>query len=193
MRELQAQARGGRTLTPIRWFWVAAFAALIVDLVSKAVIIGILGEPPPDGRYTDENTIWILPNAFRLISALNKGGAFGFASGKIFLFLTATAVLVPALVLMAYYTREPDAPLWSLGMIVGGAVGNLYDRLMHDGVRDFLDIVNPRTERSLWPVFNAADVAIVVGVIVYVLWSVVDTVRRRRETPYDDTAEEAEA
>ncbi len=139
------------------------------------------GGPPPDNVYSAEHVIWLLPGAFRLICHYNTGGAFGLASGRLLLFLGATAVLVPALVLTAYHNREPDAPLWSLGMIVGGALGNLHDRLLHTGVRDFLDIVHPGTGRSLWPVFNIADVAIVGGVAVYVVWSALDCLRKKRE------------
>lgn len=184
---MPAQARGGTVLTPIRWFWLAAAAALAADLVSKAWIFDILGGgPPANSIYTDENVVWLLPGAFRLILHYNTGGAFGLASGKLLLFLGATAVLVPALVLTAYHNREPDAPLWSLGMIVGGALGNLYDRLFHVGVRDFLEVVNPGTSRGLWPVFNIADVAIVAGVVVYVVWSVLDHFRKTREDRGDD-------
>lgn len=140
----------------------------------------MLGGGPPAGNvYGDDNIVWLLPGAFRLICHYNTGGAFGLASGKLFLFLGATAVLAPALVLAAYHNREPDAPLWSLGLIVGGAVGNLYDRLFHIGVRDFLEVTNPATSRGLWPVFNIADVAIVLGVAVYVVWSVLDFFRKK--------------
>lgn len=181
LRQLQAKARGGRVLTPIRWFWLAAVVTAAVDLASKALVFQILGGgPPPDNLYTDESVIWVLPGAFRLICHYNTGGAFGMQAGNVLLFLGATAVLVPALVMMAYHTREPDAPLWALGLVIGGAVGNLYDRLFHVGVRDFLEIINPRTGVGLWPVFNIADVAIVAGVIVYVGWSFLDWNRKKK-------------
>lgn len=138
------------------------------------------GSTPPNHAYGEENVLWLLPGAFRLVCHYNIGGAFGVAAGKLLLFLAATAILVPVLVLVAYHTREPDAPLWSLGLIIGGALGNLWDRLFHVGVRDFLEIINPGTGRNLWPVFNVADVAIVLGVIVYVVWSIIDGARKKR-------------
>ncbi len=180
MRQVQAQVRGGRNLNPVRWFWLAAVVTVIADLVSKAAAFHVLGGPPPDNLYTQENIIWVLPGAFRLICHYNTGGAFGWAAGNILLFLGAAAVLVPALVLTAYHCREPDAPLWGLGLIVGGAFGNLYDRLFHPGVRDFLEIINPRTGGGLWPVFNVADIAIVVGVVIYLIWSILDSVRKHK-------------
>ncbi len=136
MHQLPARA-GGRTLKPIHLFWLAAALALIADLASKEVVFSALGGVPEDGMYTAGHMLWLLPDAFRLICHYNTGGAFGLASGKLFLFLGATAVLAPALVLTAYHTREPDAPLWGLGLIVGGAAGNLYDRLFFKPVADF--------------------------------------------------------
>ncbi|MCC8181154.1 MAG: signal peptidase II, partial [Planctomycetes bacterium] len=120
------------------------------------------------------------PGVFRLICHYNTGGAFGWAAGNVLLFLAAAAILIPCLVLTAYYCRDPRAPLWGLGLIVGGALGNLYDRLLHIGVRDFFEILNPRTGRGLWPVFNVADIAIVAGVAVYLIWSLGDSFRRKR-------------
>ncbi len=174
------KTRGGQTLNSIRLFWFAAVVALALDLASKHWAFASLGAPVGN-VYTQDNIIWILPGAFRLICHYNTGGAFGLASGRLLLFLGATAILVPALVLTAYHNREPDAPLWSLGLIVGGAVGNLYDRLLHHGVRDFLEVVNPATGRGLWPVFNVADIAIVVGVVIYVIWSFLDYFHKRSE------------
>lgn len=183
---MQAQAGGGRKLTPIRWFWVAAALTAIGDLASKALVFQWLGGTPPDNVYRPEHIVWVLPNAFRLICHYNTGGAFGWGAGNVLLFLGATAVLVPALVLTAYHCREPDAPLWGLGLIVGGALGNLYDRLFHVGVRDFFEVINPRTGAGMWPVFNVADMAIVAGVAVYLVWSVLDSVRKRRAREFDD-------
>ncbi len=184
---MQAQVRGGRILTAIRWFWLAAVATVIADLASKALVFQALGGPPPDRIYSDADVIWVLPGAFRLICHYNTGGAFGFASGNIFIFLGAAAVLVPALVLTAYHCREPDSPLWALGLIVGGALGNLYDRMVHPGVRDFFDVVNPGTGYSLWPVFNIADIAIVGGVVVYLTWSIMDSARKKRAARTEET------
>lgn len=172
---------GGRVLNKnIRFFWLAAAAALAVDLGSKALAFTALGGVPPAGHICDAacgHVFWVLPGAFRLICHYNTGGAFGWAAGNILLFLGAAAVLIPALVLAAYHCRDPRAPVWALGLVVGGAIGNLYDRLFHPGVRDFLELINPRTGFPLWPVFNIADIAIVIGVAVYLVWSLVDSAR----------------
>ena len=73
-------------------------------------------------------------------------------------------------------------PLWSLGLMLGGAVGNLYDRVFISeqvfyaaepisGVRDFISMSVPGVYR--WPIYNVADVAIVAGVVVFVLWNLI--------------------
>jgi signal peptidase II len=153
---------------------------MAVDLASKSLIFQLLGGSPSEDGLVRNAVVWLLPGAFRLILHYNTGGAFGWAAGNVLLFLGATAVLVPVLVMTAYHCREPGSPLWCLGLIVGGAIGNLYDRLFHAGVRDFLEVVNPGNGQGLWPVFNVADVAIVVGVGVYLAWSVADSSRRRQ-------------
>ena len=180
LRRVPATDRGGTLLTPIRWFWLAAALAMAADLASKSLIFRLLGGSPSGDGLVRNAVVWLLPGAFRLILHYNTGGAFGWAAGNVLLFLGATAVLVPVLVVTAYHCREPGSPLWCLGLIVGGAIGNLYDRLFHAGVRDFLEVVNPGTGQGLWPVFNIADVAIVVGVGVYLIWSVAYSSRRRQ-------------
>lgn len=183
MRQLQTQARGGTVLTPIRWFWLTAILTVAVDLASKALIFEMLGGgSPPDYNYQDEHIIWVLPSAFRLICHYNTGAAFGIFQGNLFLLLAASSILVPIVVLIAYHTPEPDAPLWGLGLVLGGALGNLWDRLFHVGVRDFMEIINPLTQKSAWPVFNVADVAIIAGVFIYLIWAVVDSLRRKKKT-----------
>lgn len=88
----------------------------------------------------------------------NTGVAFGALSGGGALVIVAVAVAMAGLV--AYFASQRDKPaLWlPVGMVFGGAVGNLADRARIDGVTDFID-------PALWPAFNLADVAIVVGVL----------------------------
>jgi signal peptidase II len=87
----------------------------------------------------------------------NTGVAFGALSGGGAVVFIAVAVAMIGL--LVYFTSNMDKPgLWlPVGMVFGGAVGNLADRVRIDGVTDFIDPV-------LWPAFNVADMAIVVGV-----------------------------
>jgi signal peptidase II len=88
----------------------------------------------------------------------NTGVAFGALSGSGA--LVFVAVLVAMAGLLAYFSAHiTDRGLWlPVGMVFGGALGNLADRVRIDGVTDFIDPV-------LWPAFNLADMAIVLGVL----------------------------
>ena len=98
----------------------------------------------------------------RLTYVTNTGGAFGlFANHTLPLILTAILAVV---VLFLYYRHLPlENHLFrtALGLQLGGAAGNLIDRLYSGRVTDFIDI-------GMWPVFNLADSAIVIGVIIVV-------------------------
>lgn len=155
-----------------RRFWIAAAAVLAADLASKPLVFGWLGASSgslPGGPHGE--SVWVLPGLFRLSAHVNEGAAFGVLSGRIAALVAAAAILVPMLTAMAYGCRRPAAPLWALGLVVGGSLGNLYDRLFLLGVRDFFELTDPRTERALWAIFNVADAAIVVGAAWYVAWS----------------------
>jgi signal peptidase II len=88
----------------------------------------------------------------------NTGVAFGALSGSGA--LVFVAVLVAMAGLFAYFASHAREPwLWlPVGMVFGGALGNLADRVRIDGVTDFIDPV-------LWPAFNVADMCIVIGVL----------------------------
>lgn len=90
----------------------------------------------------------------------NPGAAFGFLPNHQLIFLITTIVVV--IFILFYYRRlKPHecAVKFALGLELGGAVGNLIDRLFFGRVTDFIDF-------RIWPVFNIADIAIVVGLAV---------------------------
>ena len=131
-----------------------AAAVYAVDRVTKWIVHRELaGRPPID----------VIPGVVRLRYTTNTGGAFGLFGGQAWLFFAAT--LVVCLVILAASTRLGSASTAvGLGLILGGALGNLTDRLIRGprGVIDFIDF-------RVWPVFNAADSAIVVGAFVIVV------------------------
>ena len=99
----------------------------------------------------------------------NSGGAFGLGTSAPWLFATATVVVAGVIIATATrHTRTVTAV--ALGLVLGGALGNLTDRLVRgDGivggrVVDFIDL-------HVWPVFNLADASIVVGGLLLALWS----------------------
>ena len=102
--------------------------------------------------------------AVSLVHVRNDGVAFGFLSGGGAIVLVVTVAALTALV--AYLMWRPERPLLWLptGMLLGGAVGNLFDRIQSGAVTDFIKF-------PLWPAFNLADTSITLGVLVllYVL------------------------
>ena len=100
----------------------------------------------------------------KLVNVRNRGIAFGmFSGGGVVLVLFAVIALVALLV---FFVRHRDRPLVWLptGLLIGGAAGNLIDRVRESGVTDFIDL-------PAWPAFNLADTAITFGVLtlLYVL------------------------
>jgi signal peptidase II len=127
-------------------------AVLIVDQLTKHTLASGI-DPGESKRF--------LPG-ITLVHVRNKGVAFGFLSGG------GTVVLVFTLValatLLGYFLLRPQRPwLWvPTGMLVGGAFGNLIDRLVNGAVTDFIKL-------PLWPAFNVADMSITLGVLA-LLW-----------------------
>lgn len=133
---------------------VVMVVVLILDRVSKsAVVSGI--------AVGDVHKL--LP-AINLVHVRNSGVAFGFLSGGGVLVLAVT--LVALATLLAYFALRPQRPLLWLptGLLLGGAFGNLIDRVATGSVTDFIKL-------PLWPAFNLADTAITFGVLslLYVL------------------------
>jgi signal peptidase II len=94
----------------------------------------------------------------KLVHVKNEGVAFGIAAGGRTLVIVLIGVALLALV--AYFARHTDRPLMWLptGLLIGGALGNIVDRIRDGAVTDFLKI-------PAWPAFNIADVAITLGVL----------------------------
>lgn len=103
------------------------------------------------------DSIPIIKNAFHLTYVKNPGAAFGLFPDRQPLFLIATVVTV---VFIIFYYRRVQTDQYlikiALGLELGGALGNLIDRVTYGRVTDFLDF-------RIWPVFNLADSAIVIG------------------------------
>ena len=103
----------------------------------------------------------VIDHVVGITNVRNAGAAFGFAPAGATLFLVASVVVWIGLV--AYVARNPIGE-WSgvvLGLILGGTMGNGYDRIVHGTVTDFINF-------HFWPVFNVADAAISIGVVLMI-------------------------
>ena len=134
-----------------------AAVVLLADLISKLVVVATI-EPGEDIR--------LLGGALYLTQLRNVGAAFSFAEGWTIIF---SLVAVAVAVIIVRTARRLYSTGWALtrGLVLGGALGNLLDRIFRDpgflrgGVVDFLSVFGP--DGSVWPVFNVADSAIVCG------------------------------
>lgn len=137
------------------WLWalLTAAAVVLVDQLTKLAVRDsiALGE-----------TRSLVPG-IQLVDTRNRGIAFGFLPGRHWL---VTALIAAALlVLLVYFARNSARRLLWLptGMLIGGALGNVLDRLRSGSVTDFVKLPLG------WPPFNLADAAITLGVLVLVL------------------------
>jgi signal peptidase II len=154
--------------SPRLWRWkVVALAivlvGLVLDLWTKSYMMDALGMSP-DHRGS-LRSIEVIPGFFRFEGNWNTGVTFGIAQGWTEPILIFTVLASAGLLAWLLLTRSPNRLLHvALGMILAGALGNLYDRFTWHKVRDFLLVYWKDPEIWEWPAFNVADSLIVVGV-----------------------------
>ncbi len=150
---------------PRRWLFllVVAGVGLALDQFTKNAVINnlMVGE--------SQRLIPFLYPFFQVTRSENLGAAFGFLpqAGDIFLIIA----LVVVVIMIIFYPRVPEKARltrFALGLIVGGALGNAFDRINHGAVIDFIHYTIPGIVSN---VSNLADHAIVIGVLVIVLQS----------------------
>jgi signal peptidase II len=145
-----------------RWLpFVLALLVIALDRVTKLYIRGHLGEL---------DSIQVIPGLFRIVHTENPGAAFGILAESnpmvraVVLVGISSAVLI--FVVAALLKRGSGASQWisrmALGLIRGGAIGNLYDRIFRGMVTDFVEIYNGGWS---FPAFNVADSAITIGAV----------------------------
>ncbi len=141
---------------------VVAGIVVVIDQLSKVIIFEML---PLYG------TVSVIPGFFNITHIHNPGGAFGFLAGHsavwryfVFLFISSLAI---GLIIYYYHKTPKTHILLSCGfaLILGGAVGNMIDRVRMGIVIDFLDFYIGNLH---WPAFNVADSAISIGITVFI-------------------------
>ncbi len=162
------QAAGGtRSLRTYPVLLLVAAVIVGLDQFTKELALSGLQDGPVD----------LIEGVLTLRLTYNPGGAFGLLQGVPGFFLVATVVVVG--VILVWARKTSPATAIPLGLVLGGGLGNLTDRLFRDTagrVVDFIDL-------HVWPVFNLADSAIVVGVIVLLII----TMRSDPSAPSDPT------
>lgn len=145
-----------------RWAWVAA-AVFLADVAAKSAVERLLA-------IGSVHTV--IPGLFNLVHVRNPGIAFGLLADRdsalqtVILVLFALAAM--GLVMWLLVTGRAGGRLAELGLalVLGGAAGNVFDRLRHGAVVDFLDF---HLGRYHYPAFNLADSAILIGAALVIL------------------------
>lgn len=138
-------------------------ASLAIDRVSKLFILGKmqLGE-----------SLTVINNFFHITYWENKGAAWGiFQNGRWYL-ITLTSIITLVLIFLLIKSKNKVFSI-ALSLIIGGALGNLYDRVIRGSVTDFLDF---KIFGYDFPIFNVADMSVVIGtfILTYYLLFVYD-------------------
>ena len=133
---------------------ITTFSVVIVDRVTKLFFSELLsfGESLP-----------IIRNVLHMTLVHNTGIAFGFFKDQGIVFIVIPIIAIFLLIFNLYYYRQNNEALSrvyivAFSLILGGAIGNLIDRIVYGHVIDFIDF-------RIWPVFNIADSAITIGAI----------------------------
>lgn len=129
----------------------------MIDQTSKWYICGLVDRLPFD----------LLNGVLQINLVYNTGGAFGVFRGAKYLFISVSIAAILYIAYLLLYADKKEKlfsmPMRvSLGMVMGGAISNLIDRIRFGYVIDFLDF-------KVWPVFNGADICITTGVIVLLI------------------------
>ncbi|WP_416151025.1 signal peptidase II [Salipaludibacillus sp. HK11] len=139
-------------------YYLIALGVIILDQLTKWLVV----------QYMEiRESIPLIENVLYLTSHRNAGAAFGILQGQLWLFFIATVGVVVG---VSYYIQKhTKGERWfgiSLGLVLGGAIGNFIDRVLEGAVVDFIDVY---IFSYNFPIFNVADSALVVGVIMLMI------------------------
>ncbi len=142
-------------------FVIAALGGVILDIVSKWIVFSKLKE---------FDKISLIPGLIDIVQSKNEGVVFGMFPGKTNAFIVISII---AIAIIAYLYVKSDKTLFmsnlALGLVLSGAMGNLWDRIWYGYVRDFIDL--HIGNKYHWPTFNIADSLICVGIFFMVFCS----------------------
>lgn len=143
------------------YYFGISLTIVILDLITKSLA----------QTYLSGKTVSVIPGLFDLVLVWNTGAAFGILGQapelirKVVLVGSSTiAAIITTIYAIKKHTQLSKLEIISLGLIAGGALGNLYDRLFLGAVRDFLDFY---IKDHHWPAFNIADASISVGIGIF--------------------------
>jgi signal peptidase II len=156
-----------RAFRPYRLFWIFFGAAFLFDQLTKVIVVLTIDYP----TYHYPDPIAVIPGLFYFVHIGNQGAAWGMLQDfQWFLLLLAFASLVAIYAFRRSLGLAQRKVQVAFGLLCGGIVGNVLDRLLYGHVVDFIDVHLPLVNYR-WPAFNIADMAIVSGVLLYLFFS----------------------
>lgn len=161
--------------------FVIAGVILVLDQITKILVQYSI---PFESSYFAPDRVTIIEDFFYLVHIGNKGAAWGmFSEYSGVLTLLSFAVLLFIFCFRKQLELHRGTMQIAFGLLIGGILGNLIDRIRVGHVIDFIDIHLPFTLPYIlpfgrWPAFNIADSAIVVGMLFYLLLSLSDTKKK---------------
>jgi len=139
---------------------------IVIDQLIKVTVLNTIGKTG--------DSILIIPNFLQITYVENFGAAFGVFVTRIFLIaVNLLIIFVVAKLLFSKKYKWDNKSSLGLSLILAGGIGNLIDRAFRGYVIDYIDI----TEVINYPVFNFADICIVVGVIILFVMIIINTIR----------------
>ncbi len=146
---------------------------------------------------TDGRAIPVIGTFFRLKHIKNPGAAFGILIGNRHIFL-AISILAIIIIFIYYFhlSKQHKGSTVALGLIMGGALGNLLDRLVYGEVTDFLEfyfgtiVLFGRKISLHWPIFNVADMGVSIGVGLLIFIMLIEEYRLQKTKKESDALDE---
>jgi len=118
-------------------------------------------------NFVLDTSFAVINNFFYITPSLNSGAAFGILQNQRLFFIVVTFILIVYILYLMLFKKLPFSLQSSLALVLGGSLGNFFDRLKIGAVVDFLDF---RFFAYRYPIFNFADVAIVVGAFLFLFF-----------------------
>lgn len=148
------------------WALVSALIVLL-DFITKRIV--------SSSMYLYES-IPVIKNVFNITYVKNTGASFGMMSGARWFFVAVTVILIGAVIFYTVKNKIHDKLfLLSASFVIGGGIGNLIDRIATGAVVDFFDFC-----LIDFAIFNVADCFVVVGVILIVLYYILDDIKKHK-------------
>lgn len=140
--------------------YIIAFFFFIIDFISKQIVMHFLSL---------NESVLVIKNFFYLTYTKNNGAAWSILKDQRLLLLIVTVIVL--FLINKYMNKEELSKIENFiyGMIIGGIIGNLFDRIVYSSVIDFLDF---RIFGYNYPIFNLADTFIVIGIILLIIVSI---------------------